>query len=155
MKTADADLLKAASEGNLGAVSRALEAGTNVNVKDEYDNTSLNGAALFGHLEVVKRLLEAGADIENKGSGGGLTPLANAASSGHFAVAQFLVDRGARVTDDLLSVLQTKVNILEENAESGMVLPEGVAAWKQVREFFITQRMKQDVPDAVPRLSSK
>src|SRR5712691_7562962 len=115
MTTADAALLKAASAGELGAVSQALEQGAHVDAKDEYNNTSLNGAALFGHLEVVKRLIEAGADIENKGSGGGLTPLVNAASHGHFDVAQMLVDRGARVTDDLLSVLQTKVNILEEN----------------------------------------
>jgi hypothetical protein len=63
------------------------------------------GAALFGHLEVVKRLLEAGADIENKGSGGGLSPLVNAASDGHFDMAQILVDRGARVTDDRLLTL--------------------------------------------------
>ncbi len=154
MRIADADLLKAASAGDLGEVSRALERGANVNAKDEYNNTSLNGAALFGHLEVVKRLLEAGADIENKGSGGGLTPLANAASRGHFDVAQILVDRGARVTDDLLSVLQTKVNILEENAERGMVTEEGVTAWKEVLELFVTQRLKQGLPDAVPLLAS-
>lgn len=154
MTTADADLLKAASAGNMDAVSLALEAGASVNVKDEYNNTSLNWAALSGHLEVVKRLLEGGADIENKGSGGGLTPLANAASHGHFEIAQFLVDRGARVTDDLLSVLQTKVGILEENAELGQVTAEGVAAWKQVQEFFVTQRLKQDLPGAVSLLSS-
>lgn len=154
MKTAADDLLKAASSGDLGAVSAALEGGANVNAKDEHNNTPLNGAALFGHLDVVKRLLEAGADVENKGSGGGLTPLANAASRGHFDIAQLLVDRGARVTDDLLSVLQTKVNILEENAERGMVTEEGITAWKEVLAFFVTQRLKQDLPDAVPLLAS-
>jgi HEAT repeat protein len=154
MRTADADLLKAASAGDLAAVSRALEGGADVNARDQFNNTSLNGAALFGHLEVVKRLLEAGADVENKGSGGGLTPLVNAASRGHFDVAQILVERGARVTDDLISVLQTRVNILEEDAEGGMATREGVAAWKEVLEFFVTQRLKQDLPDAVPLLAS-
>lgn len=156
MTTADEQLLKAASaaSGNLAGVSRALEQHANVNAKDEYNNTSLNWAALWGHAEVVRRLLEAGADVENKGSGGGLTPLANAASRGHFDVAQILLDHGARVTDDLLSVIQTKVNILEENSEGGMVTEEGVASWKGVLDFFITERMKQDLPDVVPHLSS-
>jgi ankyrin repeat protein len=39
-----------------------------VDAKDEYNNTSLNWAALWGYGEVVKQLLEAGADIENKGA---------------------------------------------------------------------------------------
>lgn len=154
MSTADADLLKAASAGDLAVVSRALDGGANVNAKDEYNNTSLNWAALFGHAEVAKRLLEAGAEVENKGSGGGLTPLANAASRRHLEVVQLLMDRGARVTDDLLSIVQTKVNILEENAEGGMVTAEGVEAWKQTLQFFVTQRLKQDLPAIVPHLSS-
>jgi hypothetical protein len=154
MPTIDDQLLKGASAGDLAGVSQALEQGADVNAKDEYNNTALNWAALWGHAEVVKRLLEAGADLENKGSGGGLTPLANAASRGHSDVAQFLLDRGARVTDDLLSILQTKVNIFEENREAGMVTEEGVKHWKGVLDFFITQRMKQDLPDAVPHLSS-
>jgi HEAT repeat protein len=58
------------------------------------------------------------------------------------------------VTDDLLSVLQTKVNIFAENAERGMVTEEGVAAWKQAQEFFVTQRLRQDLPEAIPLLSS-
>ena len=154
MATIDDQLLKGASAGDLAGVAQALAQGANVNAKDEYDNTALNWAALSGHAEVAKRLLEAGADVENKGSGGGLTPLANAASRGHADVVQILLDHGARVTDDLLSVLQTKVNILEENREAGMVTAEGVTHWKGVLDFFITQRMKQDLPDVVPHLSA-
>jgi len=154
MTTINDQLLKGASAGDLAGVSQALEQGANVNAKDEYNNTSLNSAALWGHAEVVKRLLEAGADIENRGSGGGLTPLANAASRGHSDVAQILLDHGARVTDDLLSIVETKVNILEENREAGMVTEEGVTHWKGVLDFFITQRIKQDLPDVVPHLSS-
>ncbi len=154
MATIDDQLLKAATAGDLAGVSQTLEQGANVNAKDEYNNTSLNWAALCGHAEVAKRLLEAGADIENQGSGGGMTPLANAASRGHFDVAQILLDQGARVTNDLLSIIQTKVNILEENCEAGMVTEEGVTHWKGVLDFFITQRMKQDLPDLVPHLSS-
>ena len=154
MTRIDDQLLKGASAGDLAGVSQALEQGADVNAKDEYDNTALNWAALWGHAEVVKRLLEAGADLENRGSGGGLTPLANAASRGHSDVAQFLLDHGARVTDDVLSILQTKLNILVENNEAGMVTEEGVTHWKGVLDVFVTQRMKQDLPAVVPRLSS-
>jgi ankyrin repeat protein len=142
--TVEDQLLKAAAAGDLAAVSEALGSGANVNAKDEYNNTSLNWAALWGYGEVVERLLEAGADIENKGSGGGMTPLANAASRGHFTVAQLLLDHGARVTDDVLSILQTKVNILEENREAGMVTAQAVAIWRRVLEIFVTHRSTQD-----------
>ena len=65
MTTINDQLLKGASAGDLAGVSQALEQGANVNARDEYNNTSLNSAALWGHAEVVKRLLKAGADIEN------------------------------------------------------------------------------------------
>jgi len=41
--------MKAVSAGDLAGVSQALEQGANVNAKDEYNNTSLNWAALWGH----------------------------------------------------------------------------------------------------------
>lgn len=143
---ADQQLRKAADSGDLAGVEQALKAGADVNARDEYNNTALNMAALWGHGEVVRALVDAGADIENKGSGGGLTPLANATSRGHFEVSKLLLDRGARVTDDLLAIVQTKLNILEENAEAGMVRPEGVEAWKKVQGWLLTERLRQDVP---------
>ena len=156
LTTTNEQLLKAASDhnGDLAGVSRALERGADVNAKDEYNNTALHSAALWGHADVVKRLLEAGAGIESPGSGGGLTPLANAASHDHYEVAKILLDHGARVTNDVLSILQTKVNIMEENYEAGMVTEEGVKHWKAMYDFFGTQRIKQDLPGVVPHLTS-
>lgn len=156
MTTANDQLLKAASGVNedVAGVSRALEQGADVNAKDEGNNTALNLASQAGHAEVIKRLLAAGADVENKDSGLGLTPLAYAAVHEHYEVAQLLLAHGARVTDDLLSVVQTKVNILEENCENGMVTEEGVNHWKGILNFFVTQRIKQDLPGVVPRLVS-
>jgi hypothetical protein len=125
---ADEQLLKAASEGDLSGVEQALRSGADVDAKGTYNDTALNGACTWGHTEVVKRLLEAGADVENKG--GAEHDAQNAASRRHFEIVQLLLQKGARVSDDLLSIIQTKVNILEENAEAGMVLWEGVEAWK-------------------------
>ncbi|HEX4953346.1 MAG TPA: ankyrin repeat domain-containing protein [Thermoanaerobaculia bacterium] len=144
-RLADEQLLKAASEGDLSGVEQALRSGADVDAKGTFNDTALNGACTWGHTEVVKLLLEAGADVENKG-GADMTPLMNAASRGHFEVVQLLLQKGARVSDDLLSIIQTKVNILEENAEAGMVLWEGVAAWKSRQQFLLTERLRQDVP---------
>jgi hypothetical protein len=147
-------LLAAAVAGDLKTVGYALGLGADVNAKDEYNNTALNSAALRGHAELVKLLIDAGADIENPGSGGGLTPLANAASRDHYEAAKILLDHGARVTNDLLSLLQTKVNIMGENYEGGMVTEEGVKHWQAMLEFFGTERIKQDLPGVAPHLTS-
>lgn len=139
----DQQLLQAASEGNLNGVTEALKKGADVNARGPFGDTALNQAAEYGHTEVVKRLLEAGADIHNKG-GADKTPIMNAAFADHVEIVQFLLEEGAQVTNDLLSSVQLKVNILKENAESGMVNPEAVEAWKGFLDFLVTARLKQD-----------
>jgi HEAT repeat protein len=147
-------LLQAAVEGNLSVVAEALHNGADVNARGSYGDTALNEAAERGHVEVVERLLEAGADIENKG-GADKTPIMNAAFAGHTRVVRVLLEKGARVNDDLLSSVQLKVNILEENAEGGMVNPEAVEAWKEFLNFLITARLRQDFPQIVQALSAE
>jgi ankyrin repeat protein len=128
-------------------VITSLEQGANVHAREQFGDTALNQAARYGHVEVVKRLLEAGADLENKG-GADLTPLMNAAlvqqpSAGHFAIVQLLLERGARVSQDLLSSVQLRINILEENAEAGMVNPDAVAGWNWFLKFLQLAQIKQ------------
>jgi ankyrin repeat protein len=147
---ADQQLLQAASEGNLGKVIKALENGANVNAREQFGDTALNQAARYGHIAVVRRLVEAGADIENKG-GADLTPLMNAAlpsqpSASHFETVQFLLDQGARVSQDLLSSVQLRINILEENAEAGMVNPKAAEGWIWFIKFLQLAQIKQVKP---------
>ncbi len=146
-------LMQAAYDGNLSAIEEALKNGAQINARAEYGDTALNEAAEHGHLEVVKRLLEAGADIENKG-GADKTPIMNAAFAGHVEIVRFFLEKGAKINNDLLSSVQMKVNILEENAEAGMVRPEAVEAWKGFLEHLVTARIKQDIPEMVKTLSS-
>ena len=142
---ADQQLLEAAKTGDAKGVEQALRDGAEVDLKADYNDTALNQAALWGHTEVARLLVEAGADLENKG-GADMTPLMNAASRGHMEIVQLLLEKGARVSDDLLSIIHTKVGILEENAENGMVNPEAVEAWKGFLEHLQTQRLRQDLP---------
>lgn len=144
MTTGTTELLwQAASDGNLSGVSEALQNGAAVNARGEYGDTALNKAAEQGNIEVVKRLLDAGADIHNLG-GADKTPIMNAAFAGHVDIVRLLLENDARVSNDLLSSVQLKVNILEENAEAGMVNPEAVQAWKGFFDFLVKARLEQD-----------
>ncbi len=141
--TLDQQLRQAASQGDLSAVNEALTQGADVNAREEFGDTALNLAADSGHLDVVERLLEAGTDLENLG-GADLTPLMNATFSGNVKVVEVLLSRGARISHDLLSSLQMKVNILEENAEAGMVNPEAAQAWRGFLDYMVEAWQEQN-----------
>ena len=139
----DQQLWQAARDGSVENMIKALNQGADINSRGEYGDTALNLAAENGHAEAVERLMELGANIENLG-GADKTPLMNASFAGHIPIVQSLLNKGARINTDLLSSLQMKVNILEENAENGMVLQSGVDAWRGFLEFMIKQWQAQN-----------
>ncbi|KAJ3102795.1 hypothetical protein HDU96_009521, partial [Phlyctochytrium bullatum] len=73
-----------------------LQAGADIDCRDDCYQTPLILAAFRGHLDVVKLLVESGAKIEGKNKDG-WTPLLCALSKGHVEVVRFLVERGADV----------------------------------------------------------
>ena len=144
MSDVRADKLRnAAAAGDADGVLAALNAGADVNARGAYGDAALNLAAENGHEGVVATLLDAGADVENLG-GADKTPIMNAAFAGHVSIVRILLARGARISDDLLSSVATKVAILEENAEGGMVRAEAVDAWRNFLNALIAERQKQD-----------
>ena len=143
MEAASKQLLVAAAEGDLAAVEAALLAGANIEAAEEFGDTALNRAAANGHGDVVVRLIAAGANLENLG-GADMTPLMNAATASHLPSVRALIAAGAKVTDDLLGSVSTKVSILEENAEIGMVRPEAVGAWRGFLNELLAARAAQD-----------
>ena len=68
------DIWKAADEGNIEVVKQHLAAGTDVDAKDKYGSTPLNGAVFYGRNEMAELLIAAGADVNAKYEDGG-TPL--------------------------------------------------------------------------------
>jgi cytohesin len=100
---ADKSIHTAVRDGNIEAVKQYLDAGTDVNAKDENGVTPLHQAAFYGQKEVVELLIAKGADVNAKEEDG-WTPLHFAAESapwqltrGHKEVAELLIAAGADV----------------------------------------------------------
>ena len=87
---------KAVRDGNIEAVKQYLDAGTDVNAKEENGVTPLHQAAFYGQKEVVELLIAKGADVNAK-EGDGWTPLHFAAEGGHNETAELLIAAGVDV----------------------------------------------------------
>jgi len=93
----DVDIWKAAANGNIEAIQKYLEAGTDVDAKEPPGgSTPLLVAATFGQVEAVKFLIEKGANV-NATSNDGATALHGAAFFCHTGIVKLLLSRGAVV----------------------------------------------------------
>jgi ankyrin repeat protein len=90
------DIWEAVESGNIEAVKQHLDAGTDVNVKGEYEWTPLHRAVYQGHKEIVELLIANGADVNAKDFTGS-TPLHWSISEGHKEAAKLLIANGADV----------------------------------------------------------
>jgi len=92
----------AAFAGHLAAVDLLLKRGLDVNSREKGDNTyAMHWAAAAGHLDVVRRLADAGGDVVGHGDDHeleviGWTSCWEGIDQRHYAIAEFLVSRGAR-----------------------------------------------------------
>jgi Ankyrin repeats (3 copies) len=96
MRPVDEALLAAASKGDLGEITRAVEKGADVNAADEDGITPLYRATEKGHQDAVALLLDKGANLKQE-TMDGVTPLHIAVERGHQAVVAQLLDKGADV----------------------------------------------------------
>ncbi|XP_076971452.1 ankyrin repeat and EF-hand domain-containing protein 1 isoform X1 [Tamandua tetradactyla] len=82
--------------GDLASLKKAFEAGTPVDMKDNYYKTPLMTACASGNIDMVKFLLEKGADI-NATDNFLWTPLHFACHTGQQDIVELLVNSGAIV----------------------------------------------------------
>ena len=68
--------------GNIEGVKLAIANGSDVNAKDEFGSTPLDGAVYDGHKEISELLIASGANANAKDEDGA-TPLHLAADTGH------------------------------------------------------------------------
>ena len=98
----EAELIARASTGDLGSVQSLIQAGADVNIREDSGSTALIEATRWGHAEVVKALAKAGADLnaDNYGStspGGSGTALMVAANMGYVDLVRLLIELGADI----------------------------------------------------------
>ena len=84
----------AALQGNIDAVYQHIDAGSDLDVKDEYGSTPLIIATTFGKTEVALALIDAGADMEIANNDGS-TPLHIAAFLCRTEIVRALLENGA------------------------------------------------------------
>ena len=90
----------AASEGHIEAVKQHLEAGVNVNAKNQRGLTPLHAAAVNGHKEVTELLIDKSADVNAKTKRGD-TPLDWAIHREHTETADLLRKHGGKTGEEL------------------------------------------------------
>lgn len=88
--------LLVATHGNKVEAAALIEAGANVNAKDDIDDSPYLYAGARGHLEILKMTLAHGADLESTNRYGG-TALIPAAERGHVETVRTLIAAGVEV----------------------------------------------------------
>jgi ankyrin repeat protein len=88
------DIFTAALFGDLKVINQHIEAGTDLNAKDDYGSTPLIIASTFGKTEVAKTLIEAGVDLNITNRDGG-TALHSAAFLCRTEIVKALIENGA------------------------------------------------------------
>lgn len=104
----------AARNGFRNVLNILLDAGADMNARDDRGLTPLHWASAMGHECVVEDLIAKGASLEIK-SNSGFTPLLEAAENGHFKVVQRLVESKA----DLMATCNTGATALIYGATVG------------------------------------
>lgn len=94
--TEDTALMIAARSGDLDVVRQLIEAGADMNHRNNQQYTALMLAARNGHVDVVRLLVDARADVHHHNHQRD-TALMLAAQNGHFHVVRRLVDAHADV----------------------------------------------------------
>ena len=93
-KPVNYDVFSLARDGKLEELRKAINAGADVNAKDNKGATALIQAAYEGNIEVAELLLKHGADV-NARNNDGCTALMFAAFDGYPEIAEILITYGA------------------------------------------------------------
>jgi ankyrin repeat protein len=92
----DRQLIEAARRGDTAAARELIEAGADVNAKDETEQSAYLLAASEGYAELLDLTLENGADVNSKDSFNG-TALIRAAERGHVEVVDRLLETDVEI----------------------------------------------------------
>ena len=102
-------LIRAADHGRIHIVGMLLEAGVDVNARDQANGTALIAASYNGHADVVVELLQYKAET-NIRDDGGHTALIFSCDKGHMEICTSLIDAGC------------DLNIRDNRGNSGLIM---------------------------------
>jgi ankyrin repeat protein len=115
----DAQVLAAAGDGDLPALTEALKDGGSPNASYDQGYTALMCAAASGRRDIVKALLDRGASINAK-SNQGLSALSAAVARDHKVVAEQLLRAGAD-PDAHLAGHHSALDVASDNDDAEML----------------------------------
>lgn len=92
----NAEIHKAAYNGDIKAVQELLRKGVNPDERDSYGGTALHAAMFQKNMEIVTLLLDHHFDINAVGPQNGYTPLHDAVWADNIEAVRLLLDRNAR-----------------------------------------------------------
>lgn len=133
--------LNVANFGSFPSVNPSLKQTKDLNFH-KTEESALGIACAQGEFESVKLLIEQGVDV-NKKDPANLCPIVRAATNGHKKIVEYLICNGAKISYDLLCIVKTKIEIMEEGIESGYQDPYDVAAWKNFLDYLIEEGKRQ------------
>ena len=84
----------ASNKGHTSIVKSLLNAGVDINRRDQYGRTPIQLAAMYGHVATARAVLAHQADV-NVTDRWGKSPLDGAESGGHYKIAVLLLQNGA------------------------------------------------------------
>ena len=89
-------LTEAVEKGSIGAITKLLDKGVDINEQDEdYRWTALMHASFYGDIKIVRLLIDRGADVNKQVPEYGFTALMKAAEEGNNEVVKLLIEKGA------------------------------------------------------------
>ena len=97
VETPSVDIHAATFLGNTKALKQHIDAGTDLNIKDQYGSTPLIIATTFGKTDIAKTLINAGADLHITNNDGS-TPLHVASFFCRTDIVTALLEKGADKT---------------------------------------------------------
>ena len=89
---------QAAWKGDVRAIEQHCDAGTDVNLRNNWNATPLHYATRSGQTAAANLLVAKGANVDAKNNEG-VTPLHYSASGGHWAIVALLIANGAKVNE--------------------------------------------------------
>ncbi len=92
----DAEIHKAAYNGDIKRVQELLSKGVNPEARDSYGGTALHAAMFQKNMEIVTLLLEHNFDVNAVGPQNGYTPLHDAVWANNIEAVKLLLDRNAK-----------------------------------------------------------